>query len=227
MHSDPAQLYRKFLKGQPGTCIFTQRDGCHAFVTEDEIEATFSSRHDGHHFAWLTQPPGQVGFVSDDHIDELLALGRIVFTFSEMSGPAGVTRSGLKAAFLLGVSRMNQILRLTPDSNGRVSREIIDTLPLALRFQLNGLGIFDSIPFTSLITGALPLGSSYKNAESHGRLATLARAAIGQDLAGIEKDADSCAEIIMLRTAREAEADEISHQMLEQVQQLASEKGEW
>lgn len=40
------QLYRDFLAGKPGTCIFTGEEGCHAFVTEDEIDATFGSRHD-------------------------------------------------------------------------------------------------------------------------------------------------------------------------------------
>src|SRR5690606_28944914 len=81
---DAMQLYCDFLAGQSGTCIFTGEDGCHAFVTEDEIEATFGSRHDGKHFAWLDRKPGEVGpeglgFLSDDHIDILLAENRIAF----------------------------------------------------------------------------------------------------------------------------------------------------
>lgn len=64
---DAIHLYRRFLTGQPGTCIFTGQAGCHAFVTEDEIEATAGSRHDLHHFVWLDQRPGKAdphGWVS-------------------------------------------------------------------------------------------------------------------------------------------------------------------
>jgi len=114
---DAMQLYREFLAGKPGTCIFTGVEGCHAFVTEDEIEATYGSRHDGHHFVWLDRKPGEVGpegigFVSDDYIDVLLARHRIAFTYSDMGGPLGETHEGVKAAFLLGAARMSRVLAL-------------------------------------------------------------------------------------------------------------------
>ena len=96
MHPDPFQLYCDFLKGRSGRCVFTGQDGCHAFATEEEIDATYGSRHDGHHFVWLDARPDLVGFISDEHIDELLTEGRIASTFCEMSGVTAYRRHDTK-----------------------------------------------------------------------------------------------------------------------------------
>ena len=141
---DAIQLYRDFLAGKPGTCIFTGMDGCHAFVTEDEIEATYGSRHDTRHFVRLDRRPGEVGpegvgFVSDDHIDALLAGQRIAFTYSDKGGPVGENREGVKAAFLLGADRMSRVLALAVDAQKRVPADAIDSLPLGLRVRIGRL----------------------------------------------------------------------------------------
>ena len=148
---DAIQLYRDFLAGKPGTCIFTGMDGCHAFVTEDEIEATYGSRHDTRHFVRLDRRPGEVGpegvgFVSDDHIDALLAGQRIAFTYSDKGGPVGENREGVKAAFLLGADRMSRVLALAVDAQKRVPADAIDSLPLGLRVRIGRLGLPPPIP---------------------------------------------------------------------------------
>jgi len=125
---DAMQLYRDFLAGKPGTCIFTGEGGCHAFVTEDEIDATFGSRHDCHHFVWLDRKPAEVGpegvgFVSDNHIDALLADDRIALTYSDKGELFGANREGVKAAFLLGADRMSRVLALPVDADKTTNRE--------------------------------------------------------------------------------------------------------
>lgn len=71
MLDDAIHLYRRFCAGEPGTCIFTGQDGCHAFVTEDEIEAAYGSRHDTRHFVWLDKPADAQKRVPPDAIDGL------------------------------------------------------------------------------------------------------------------------------------------------------------
>src|SRR5690554_6579273 len=96
------ELYRRFLDGEPGTCIFTGVEDCHAFTTEDEIEAAPGSRHYGdteilgsivladreeharRRFAWITPPPEIIGYVSDDHIDKLLSPGLIAGAYCDV-----------------------------------------------------------------------------------------------------------------------------------------------
>lgn len=222
MPDDAIHLYRRFLADKPGTCIFTGQDDCHAFVTEDEIDATYGSRHDNHHFVWLGDLPGEVGFISDDHIDVLLAKRRIAFTSSDKDGPAGENREGLKAAFLLGVVRMSRILGLPVDAQKRVPPDAIETLPLALRIRVERLALPAPIPLARLIEKTIPLGATIEDAEARGRLVVLSRVAVGEDLRDIEDEAERCAAWIADRAAREQHADEITRQVLDQ---LARDKG--
>lgn len=216
MNPDAFQLYCDFLKGRPGCCIFTQQDGCHAFATEDEIDATFGSRHDGHHFVWLDAPPGQVGFVSDDHIDELLKLGRIASTFCEMSGLTTYSRAGLKAAVLLGASRMQRVLAL-PAENGQVAADAFNTLPLALRWQFASVAILGSVPLALLVEKMIPLGATVEDGEARGRLLVLARTAAGADLSDIQLEAEHWADWAVHCAQRETRIEEIAADMLDQL----------
>lgn len=217
MPDDAIHLYRRFLAGKPGTCIVTRQSGCHAFATGDEIEATYGSRHDGHHFVWLGPLPGTLGFVSDDHIDALLASRSIAFAYSEMSGPIGDDPESLKAAFRLGAARMGRVLGLPVDAERRVSSDAIATLPLVLRIKLESLDLPSPAPLAALVELTIPLGATIEDAEARGRLAVLSRAAIGADLNGIDDEAERCAAWIADRFAREEQADEISRQMLDQL----------
>jgi hypothetical protein len=224
---DAIHLYRRFLAGQSGICIFTGRDDCHAFVTEDEIEATAGSRHDLHHFVWLDRKPGGtdphgVGLVSDDHIDVLLAKRRIALTYSERDGPVGESREGLKAAFLLGATRMSRVLGLPVDAQKRVLSETIDTLPLVLRIRIERLALPNPIPLARLVEKIIPLGATAEDAEARGRLVVLSKVAVGTGLADIEDEAERCAAWIADRAGREAHAGDIVGQMIEQ---LAKDKG--
>jgi hypothetical protein len=189
MPDDAMHLYRQFLAGKPGPCIFTGKDDCHAFVTEDEIDATTGSRHDTRHFVWLDRKPGEigpkcVGYVSDDHIDVLLAGHRIAYSYSDRDGPAGENHDGVKATFLLGVFRMSRVLALPLDAEKRVPSDAIDTLPLVLRARFE-------------------------------RLAVLSRVAVGADLNDLEDEAERCAAWVVDRDARQSRADEVTRQMLE------------
>lgn len=227
---DAMQLYCDFLAGQSGTCIFTGEDGCHAFVTEDEIEATFGSRHDGKHFAWLDRKPGEVGpeglgFLSDDHIDILLAENRIAFTFCDMGGPLGENREGVKAAFLLGASRMSRVLSLPLDDEKRTLPDAIDTLPLGLRARIKGLGLSAPIPLAQLIESLIPFGATIEDGEARGRLVVLSRVAVGADLADIEDEAERFAAWVADRATREEAASEITRQMLGQLTSDLTHKG--
>lgn len=217
MPDDAIHLYRRFLAGKPGTCIFTGRDGCHAFVTEDEIDATAGSRHDTRHFVWLGAPHGEIGFVSDDHIDVLLAKGRIAFSYSDKSGPADANHDGVKAAFLLGAARMGLVLGLPADAQKRVPPDAIDTLPLVLRVRIESLALPSPIPLARIVEKMIPLGATVEDAEARGRLVVLSRVAVGADLTGIEDEAERFAAWVTDRAAREAEADEITSQMLDQL----------
>ena len=219
---DAMQLYREFLAGKPGTCIFTGVEGCHAFVTEDEIEATYGSRHDGHHFVWLDRKPGEVGpegigFVSDDYIDVLLARHRIAFTYSDMGGPLGETHEGVKAAFLLGAARMSRVLALPVDAEKRVPADAIDTLPLGRRIRIERLALPSPIPLARNVEKMIPLGATIEDGEARGRLDVLSRIAAGADLADIEDEAERFAAWVADRVAREEATDEITRQMLEQL----------
>jgi hypothetical protein len=217
MSDDALGLYRRFLAGEPGTCIFAKQNGCHAFATEDEVEATYGSRHDGSHFVWLGPLPRDLGFVSDDHIDALLAKRSIAFSYSEMNGRLGADRESLKAAFLLGAARMSRVLGLPVDADKRVSPGAIKTLPLVLRTKIESLDLPSPAPLASLVEMAIPLGSIIEDAEGRGRLAVLTRAAVGADLSDIEVEAKRCAAWIADRVAREKRADQITHQMLDQL----------
>lgn len=216
MHPDPFQLYCDFLKGRPGHCVFTQQDGCHAFATEDEIDASFGSRHDGHHFVWLDACPDLVGFVSDDHIDELLKLGRIASTFCEMSGLTNYSHAGLKAAVLLGASRMQRVLAL-PAENGQVAADAFSTLPLALRWQFSSMALVGSVPLALLIEKMIPLGATVEDGEARGRLLVLARAAAGAALSDIELEAEHWADWAVHCAERENRIEEIAADMLDQL----------
>lgn len=216
MHPDPFQLYCDFLKGRPGRCAFTQQNGCHAFATEDEIDATFGSRHDGHHFVWLDARPDLVGFVSDDHIDELLAAGRIASTFCEMSGLTAYSRAGLKASVLLGASRMQKVLAL-PAENGQVAPDTLNTLPLALRWQFAPMALFGSVSLTLLVERMMPLGATVEDGEARGRILVLARTAAGADLSDLELEAEHWADWAIHCAERETRIEEIATDMLDQL----------
>lgn len=225
--SDAMQLYRRFLAGKSGTCIFTGADGCHAFATEDEIEATYGSRHDTHNFVWLDRKPGEtgpegVGFISDDHIDVLLAAHRIAFAYSDKGGPHGENHEGVKAAFLLGADRMSRVLALPVDAEKCVSADAIDSLPLGLRVRIEGLALPAPIPLARLIEKMIPLGATIEDGEARGRLVVLSRVAVGADLTDMEDEAERFAAWIADHDAREETADEITRQMLEQI---ATDKG--
>lgn len=205
-------LYRRFLAGEPGTCIFTGKDDCHAFVTEDEIEAAFGSRHDTRHFVWLDKAAGEaahhgVGYVSDDHIDVLLAQRRIAWPYSDPDGPAGDNREGVTAAFLLGVRRMSLILGLPADAHKRVLPDAIDALPLVLRASIEHLALPSPVPLARLVEVMLPLGASVEDAEARGRLAALSRIAVGENLRGIEHEAERFAAWAAGRAERQKRAD--------------------
>ena len=217
MPDDAIDHYRRFLAGEQGICIFTRQEDCYAFATEDEIEATYGSRHDGHHFVWLGALPGKVGFVSDDHIDALLASGHVAFFYSEMSGPIDGDHQTLKAAFLLGAARMKCILDLPVDAEKRVQRTAIDTLPLSQRVLAQSLALPAPIPLARLVEAMLPLGANAKNAEARGRLAVLARAAADADLCDIEGEAERCAAWIVDRASREKQVDEITSDMFDKL----------
>jgi hypothetical protein len=216
VNADPFLRYCDFLKGRPGRCTFTQQDGCHAFATEDEIDATFGSCHDGHRFVWLDAPPGQVGFISDNHIDELLARGRIASTFCEMSGLTAYSHAGLKAAVLLGASRMQKVLAL-PAERGQVASDTLNTLPLALRWQFASLALVASVPITLLVEKMIPLGATVEDGEARGRLLVLARKAAGADLSDIELEAEHWADWAVHCAARENRIEEIAADMLDQL----------
>lgn len=231
MPDDAMPLYRRFLAGKPGTCIFTGRDGCHVFVTEDEIDATAGSRHDTRHFVWLDRKPGElgpegVGYVSDDHIDVLLARHRIAYSYSDKDGPAGENHDGVKATFLLGAFRMSRVLALPVDAGKRVTPDAITTLPLGLRACLERLALPSPIPLARLVEKTIPLGVTVQDAEARGRLAVLSRVAVGESLSGIEDEAERCAAWIVDRAAREENAGETLGQMLEQLtRDLEDNKG--
>ena len=231
MPDDAMHLYRQFLAGKPGTCIFTGKDDCHAFVTEDEINATTGSRHDTRHFVWLDRKPGEigpegVGYVSDDHIDVLLAGHRIAHFYSDRDGPAGENHDGVKATFLLGVFRMSRVLALPLDAEKRVPSDAIDTLPLVLRARFERLALPSPVPLARLVEKTIPLGATVEDAEARGRLVVLSRVAVGADLTGIEDEADHFAAWVVDRAGREEAADEISRQMLEQLtRDLEGDKG--
>lgn len=226
MPDDAIHLYRRFLAGEAGTCIFTGKQGCHAFVTEDEIDATDGSRHDNRHFVWLDRKAGEIGpegigFISDDHIDVLLAKRRIAFTYSDKDGPAFENREGVKAAFLIGAARMSRVLGLPVDAEKRVPPDAIDTLPLVLRVRIS-LALPSPIPLARLVEKMIPLGTTVEDAEARGRLVVLSRIAVGADLIGIEDEAERFAAWIVDRAAREENVGEIFNQMLDQ---LARDKG--
>lgn len=219
---DDAILYRQFLAGKPGTCIFTGRDGCHAFVTEDEIDATTGSRHDTRHFVWLDRNPGEigpegVGYISDDHIDVLRAEHRIACSYSDRDGPAGENHDGVKATFLLGAFRMSRVLALPVDAEKRVPSDAIDTLPPVLRARFERLALAAPVPLARLVEKAIPLGATVEDAEAHGRLAVLSGVAIGAGLNDLEDEAERFAAWIVDRVAREENAGEILNQMLDQL----------
>jgi len=216
MPHDPFQLYCDFLKGRPGRCVFTQQDRCYAFATEDEIDATFGSRHDGHHFVWLDARPDLVGFVCDDHIDELLAAGRIASTFCEMSGVTTYSHAGLKAAVLLGASRMQRVLAL-PAENGQVAPDAINTLPLGLRWQFSSMALVGSVPLVLLVEKMIPLGATVEDGEARGRLLVLARKAAGADLSDIELEAEHWADWAVHSAERAARIEEAAADMLDQL----------
>lgn len=216
MHPDPFQLYCNFLKGRPGRCIFTGHDGCHAFATDDEIDATYDSRHDGHHFVWLNARPDLVGFVSDDHIDELLMAGHIASTFCEMSGVTSYSRDGLKAAVLLGATRMQKVLDL-PAENGKVSATTIDTLPLSLRWQFARSALAGSVPHALLVEKMVPLGATVEDGEARGRLLVLTRRAVGADLSDIDLEAGHWADWAVQSAERNARIEETAEDLLHQL----------
>lgn len=228
---DAMQLYRDFLAGKPGTCIFTGMEGCHAFVTEDEIEATYGSRHDTRHFVWLDRKPGEVGpegvgFVSDDHIDVLLAGHRIAFTYSDKGGPVGENHEGVKAAFLLGADRMSRVLALAVDAQKRVPADAIDALPLGLRVRIERLGLPPPISLARLVEKMIPLGATVEDGEARGRLVVLSKVAAGADLTDMEDEAERFAAWVADRVGRQDAADEITRQMLEHLTaDLARDKG--
>lgn len=217
MSNDALSLYRRYMAGDPGTCVFTEESGCHAFATEDEIEATYGSRHDTNHFAWIGSPPGLVGFVSDDHIDALLAERRIAYTFSEMNGPAGIDREGARAGFLLGAARMIAVLGLPVDEANRILPHAMASLPLAVRVWVNHLALPSPIPLVRLVEASIPLGATVENPEAQGRFAVLSRAAVGTDLDDIEEEAERCAARIVDRVARKDRTDEAINQILTQL----------
>lgn len=222
MSDDAIRLYRRFLSGRSGTCIFTGKDGCHAFVTEGEIEATAGSRHDLHHFVWLDHKPGEIGphgisFVSDDHIDVLLAKRRIALIYSERDGPVATQHEALKAAFLLGAARMGRVLVLPVDEQKRVLPETVDTLPLSLRVLIERLALPAPIPLARLVEKIIPLAAAVEDAEARGRIFVLARVAVGANLAGVEEEAEHCAAWIVDRVGRQAAADDIIGPMLDRI----------
>lgn len=225
---DAIRLYRRFLAGKPGTCIFTRQDDCHAFVTEDEIEATAGSRHDTLHFVWLDKPPAEIGpeglgFISDDHIDVLLAKGRIAFSYSDRDGPAGDNREGVKATFLLGAARMSRLIGLPVDAEKRVLPDAIDALPLVLRVGIERLALPSPSPLARLVEKMVPLGAGIEDAEARGRLVILSRIAVGEDLKDIEAEAERFAAWVADRAAREAAADQLIN---EKIAMLVRDKGE-
>ncbi|SIS92390.1 hypothetical protein [Phaeovulum vinaykumarii] len=228
---DAIQLYRDFLAGKPGTCIFTGEEGCHAFVTEDEIDATFGSRHDTRHFVWLDRKPGEIGpeglgFVSDDYIDTLLAGHRIAFTFSDRAGPPGDNREGVKAAFLLGADRMRRVLALPVDANKCVSADAIAALPLGLRGHLETRTLPALVPLARLVERMIPLGATIEDGEARGRLVVLSRIATGMSLDGLDDEAERFAIWAADHAAREDQANEITRQMLDQIpDDLTQRKG--
>lgn len=215
MYSDSFQLYCDFLRGRAGRCAFTQQDGCHAFATEDEIDATYGSRHDGHHFVWLDTRPDVVGFVSDDCIDGLLAAGRIASTFCEMSGVTAYSREGLKAAVLLGASRMQKVLDL-PAEDGKVSAAAINTLPLSLRWQFAGLALTNTVSRALLVEKMIPLGATVEDGEARGRLLVLARRAVSDDLSDITLEAGHWADWALQSAERDARLEESAADLLDQ-----------
>lgn len=212
MHPDPFQLYCDFLKGRAGRCVFTGRDGCHAFATEEEIDATYGSRHDGHHFVWLDL----VGFTSDNHIDELLTEGRIASTFCEMSGVTAYSRDGLKAAVLLDATRMQKVLDL-PAQDGMVSAAVIDTLPLSLRWQFTSSALAGSVPHALLVEKMVPLGATVEDGEARGRLLVLARRAVGAGLSDIDLEAEHWTDWAVHSAERNARIEEAAENLLDQL----------
>lgn len=216
MHLDPFQLYCDFLKGRPGRCVFKEQDGCHAFATEDEIDATYGSRHDGHHFVWLDARPDLIGFVSDDHIDALLAVGRIASTFCEMSGVTAYSHAGLKGAVLLGASRMQKVLA-RPAENGQVATDALDTLPLSLRWQFASMAVIGFIARTLLVEKMIPLGATVEDGEARGRLLVLVRTAAGADLSDIELEAEHWADWAVHSAERNARIEETAEDLLGQL----------
>lgn len=216
---DTMRLYRDFLAGKPGTCIFTGKDGCHAFASEDEIDATYGSRHDKQLFLWLNPERAPVGFVSDDHIDELLRLGRIAL--ANPPDPAAFDRAALKAAFMLGAQRMRNVLALPASASGEVQPEALESLPLSLRVRLAGLVEYGPVPLSLLVEKAIPLGAAVEDAEARGRLVELSRAATGADCSDIESEAERWSEWIADLAARQARLDEITDDIVSGLTDLA------
>src|SRR5690606_19667330 len=108
-----------------------------------------------------TGPEG-VGFISDDHIDVLLATHRIAFAYSDKGGPYGENHEGVKAAFLLGADRMSRVLALPVDPEKRVSANAIDSLPLGLRARVASLALLAPIPLAQLDEKMIPAGLDYR-----------------------------------------------------------------
>ena len=203
------QLYARFTAGQPGTCVFTGEDGCHAFATEDEIEATFGSRYDESYFVWIGPRDDRVGFVSDAHITALRQQRRIAPIYQRNTGKAA-----LKAGYLLGATRMAKALALPTDDNGMVAPAAIATLPLTLRVRLHDRFGPGPAPHAGIVERLMALGATIDDPEARGRHAVLARAAVGQDLDGIEDDAAQWAAWAYDRKGREARAQEITRQIM-------------
>jgi len=216
MTRDPFTLYRDFLKGRAGRCAFTGNEGCHAFATEDEIETTFGSRHDGQHFVWIGAGPELVGYISDSHIDALLSSGQIASTFWEMSGITPYSHAGHKAAFLLGATRMQKVLAL-PSEAGQVEAKAIDALPLSLRWQFAGVCLVGYAPHAYLVEKMIPLGTMVEDGEARGRLVVLARASIGAGFSDIERDAEHWADWAIQSAERRVRLDEDADGMLAQL----------
>lgn len=203
------QLYSRFTAGQSGTCVFTGTDGCHAFATEDEIEASFGSRYDESCFVWIGQRDDRIGFISDAHIAALRTQRRIAPIYERNTGKAA-----LKAGFLLGATRMAKALALPADAGGMVAPAAIATLPLALRMRLHGLFGPGPAPHARIVEHLIALGAELDDPEARGRHVVLARAAVGQGLDGIEEDAAQWAAWAYDRKGREARAQEITRQII-------------
>ncbi|MBP0617802.1 hypothetical protein [Jiella mangrovi] len=154
--ADAMALYRRFLNGDPGTCVVTVKEGCHAFSTGDEINATYSSRHDTDHFVWLTPDRDPVGFISDERIDDLLNRRAIALFASDM-GPITVSDPDTAAAVArLKAERRQAVLDLPTDSDQRVGLDAVRTLPPALSIELEPMVKDGPVSRLSLADAVLP-----------------------------------------------------------------------